>query len=277
MDWDIAVRIIDYIKSKYNKFILLQTNGILLDRDKIKYIKDKNIGLELGLDGKISTSARHRKGIGNYFNRIIDNINTARANKIKVLATMTVHPKEANSIFENYKYLIDLGVEKVEITPAAFEKWDEQGVINFKKGYIEVVRYEIKRKHLGSISIEYDKILRQPMIDLVILPSNNVVTNWALLSLPRNLGKEYSFLKIDAQKISFNYGFNFLFTKYKSLFKNKNVTYRDFSNLNVKLVYNELFKRDESSFCNYRDIGDFLKKINQKVLLINEKNSAFRK
>lgn len=278
LEWDLVIKVVDYIRAKFNKFIILQTNGILLDSDKIKFIKDKNIGLELGLDGGLSTTAKYRIGASNYFNKIINNIAIAKANKIKIFATMTVHPEESHRLFENYKYLIDSGIEKVEITPAAFEKWDKSNTDNFKDGYQKVIQYSINQGNMKSISVEYDRPLKQPVFDLIILPTNNIVTNWALLSLPDKLKAKYTFLNIKNKKIHFNAGFKTLFIKYIDAFNsNNNITYRDLSNINARLVYNEFFKKNESFFNNYSDIGCFLKNINQKVMLINEKNSTFGK
>jgi len=274
LEWSLTQRLIAYLKSNFNNHIMLQTNATLLDSKKIKSLKNNNVSLELGLDGVLSTMSRQRINIDSYWGRIIKNINAAKDKGMRLYATMTVHPRQARKIWKNYAYLINLGIEKVEITPAAFEEWHSSEVSYFKKGYREVVRYSLANKRLNSISVEYDKPLHNMTIDLIPLPDNNVMTNWALLSLPRSLKAEYAILKINRGKICLNNNFLSLYQKYRSLFNDDNITYRDYSNLNAGLAYKALFRHNfKAFFDNYIELGLFLKNINQKVLSIGHRKA----
>jgi len=270
LEWDLTCKIIDYLKSKFNNYILVQTNGTLLDKPKIKFLKEANIGLELGIDGTLATMLKYRKGIHKYFNRIVDNIENARTNNLRLYSTMTVHPEKASEIFKNYRYLIDIGIEKVEITPAAFERWNQQSVNIFQEEYKRTIKFAIINNKLGTISTEYDRPLKNMFVDLIPLPDNNVMTNWALLALPKTIRNRFSFLQINKRDIRFNKAFlNKYLRAYLWLFnENKGVTYRDYSNLNASWVYERLFgRRQKYMFKYYEDIGNFFKKINQEILL----------
>jgi MoaA/NifB/PqqE/SkfB family radical SAM enzyme len=272
IEWGLTCKIIDYLRSRSNKYILVQTNGLLLDKQKIKVIKNANIGIELGLDGKLPSMSKYRMGIRRYFNKLLDNIAVARSNNLKLYATMTVHPAQAQQILMNYQYLINIGIDKVEITPAAFERWNKKDSSTFNKEYREVVKFAVSNKKLSTISTEYDKPLEKMTIDLVPLPDNNVMTNWALLSLPRNLKMKFALCHINDNNISFNNSFLKLFLKkYQEFYsRNSTLTYRDYSDLNVAWVYKELYGDNESKrFKNYVMIGNILKNINQKIPRIN--------
>lgn len=272
IEWNLTCKIIDYLRSRSNKYILVQTNGLLLDQRKIKIIKNADIGIELGLDGKLSSMFKYRIGIRRHFNKLLDNIAVAKSNNLKLYATMTVHPAQADRIFNNYQYLIDIGIDKVEITPAAFESWDKKDSATFENEYKEVVKFAVTNQKLSTISTEYDMPLKKMTIDLMPLPDNNVMTNWALLSLPRGLKKKLALCYIDNNKVSINNNFLKLFLKKcrESYNINRALTYRDYSNFNVGWVYKELYGNNErEKFRNYILIGNVLKNINQKVLRIN--------
>ena len=53
LQWQLTTQTINYIRKKYaNIPINIQTNGLILNKNKISFIKDKGVNLEIGIDGK---------------------------------------------------------------------------------------------------------------------------------------------------------------------------------------------------------------------------------
>ncbi len=275
LEWDLTRELYGNLKCKFNKPVLIQTNGTLLDKTKIKFLKDENIVLEFGLDGVLATNRRHRIGISVYYKRIVCILQSLKKMNLKLFSTMTVKPLETINMFSNYKYLINnLGFAKIEITPAAFEKWRGRDVDVFKEEYKKVINYAVNHNCLGSISVEYDKLMKYPAIDIISLPDGSIMTNWALLRIPKAKRAKFSLARVNKNSITINRRFlEGNIKKYIELFGRGNATYRDYSNFHVNLVNREIFKENPEEWSdNYIEVGNFLKRINQEVLSVNEIN-----
>jgi len=271
MDWKNTSKLITFLRSFKDKYILLQTNGTLLNKAKIAFLKDHRVGLELGIDGDLSSMKKHRIGINNYFPNLLKNIQLARLKNIDLFTTMTVLPKTANQMYKNYIFLKDIGIKKIEVTPAAFSKWTISATEAFKNNYIKIIKFASKSRCLNSLSTGYDTPLPYPMVDFIYLPDHTVLTNWALLSSPLRSIAKYTMFRTNKQRITLNKRFDpSLLYDYISFFQNnKTPTYRDFSNLNARRIFIELYKKSSWQYWqNYEQLGDFLKKTNQNVIIL---------
>ncbi len=244
------------------KYILLQTNATLLDASMIHFLKNYNISLEIGLDGK-NIANKHRKGIYPHLDRIKNNILLSRKLGINVHATMTVCPDNADKIFENFIFLLGLKIKKIEITPAAFTKWGENETALFKDNYRRVLKFACDNKLTNFIGIEYDRPIRANCTDLVVLPDGIVLPNWALLSLTKKLKSEYALFRLNDDSIHLK---NSRLLQ-DLLADNRFSTYRRLSTSYAKLAWQHLKMRDWSnSFSNYSDICTFIEKAHQGLL-----------
>ena len=269
LEWNLTCQIINYLRERYKNYILIQTNGVLLDKEKLKFLSNKNVGLEIGLDGTFSTVLKSRGCSEQFFERIVETIGLAKHYKLNVYSTMTVLPEITKKLFDNFNFLVSLGFKKIEITPAAFEKWGDKDVQIFINEYKKIVQRLISNKQLHLISTGYDKPLGKMAVDLICLPNNTIMTNWALLSAPPKKIAQYSMFWIDNGRVLLNKDFLYnYFKKYLNLFSNeKNITYRDFSNLNALWIYHDLFGYKNNTYVdNYLTLGAFQKKICQRFL-----------
>lgn len=266
IEWGLLKRIINLIKSEFPKNgLLVQTNGILIDKKKIEFFRRMGISLEFGIDGGYKTTSKHRKGTEGFYNTIINNMLKSRMAGIKTTSTLTVHPQEACQVLDNFKEIFRLNIP-TEITPAAFEKWQNKNVRDFKHGYLESIQYSVKNRKRSMLKYGYDIPIKSKIIDLIPIADGNVMTNWSFLSLPREKMKEYSIMNISHGILSENHkSMEFLFRIYQKAYKKKNFTYRDYSNVNAKIVSNEL--GNNMNFQNYLELGRFLKRVNQRFLL----------
>ena len=100
--------IYDFCKKQSSKFIYsLQTNGTLLDQQKIDFFKTNNTSIGLSFDGLNNELTRsHSK-------KIIDNIKLLQENDIFPGAIMVVNQFNVNDLIDNYNYFkaLNLGMK----------------------------------------------------------------------------------------------------------------------------------------------------------------------
>ena len=254
IEWDLVKDIMHYVKQKFpNNYRLIQTNGILVTPEKFSFLKKYDINLEFGFDGLLPSN-RHRRGINTKIQqRIHQNITECVNAGIPVSCTMVVHPEESKDIIENMAYLVNIGLEKIEVTPAAFENWKDDHFKEFKKNYIRLCKSY--RQHMVG---DYDAPT-PTYIDMVINAFGYILPNWCWLSLPDK--KKFSYGKITNSQIEINQ--NALGMINPGRFQG--LTYRERSTILSQYVYNEL--RIPQQFENYRKLNEFLKEINQRFIL----------
>jgi len=269
LEFNLIKETVKLIKEKYPRpYILIQTNGILLDDNKLAYIKDNNINLEFGIDGQMITTLNHRllTTQGNY-QRTITIIKKSIKENIGVSCTMTVHPHEAIKMIENFEYLLSLGIKKIEITPAVFEKWDQKSKEDYLNKYETIVHIMKNRRQEKILSTVYDRPLQSPQLDVILTGTGMILPSWASLSFPRQVKEKYAYYvdgKIKTKVLS-----KYLIMHNK-FYKKKNSTYRELSTLHAGLVDIELRYKSKktSGFQQYVDINHAIKGINQQQLLV---------
>ena len=264
LEWGLTKRIIRKLRPQTQRRILLQTNGVLLKTDILSFLSDFNCSLEIGLDGGKTFSGIQRNGIVRYYNRIVKNIALAKKTGIPVTITMTVLPDRISGMFDNFLKILALGPQSIEITPGAFLPWTHDAATCFADEYKRIIIYTLKHKLHSVLSNEYDSKLATPFVDLIVLPDDSILSNWALLSLPRSKKKSMRMLYIDRDTVKINGPFKKRYSpRYRELFKEQ-VTYRDYSNLNCHWVYHELFpKNAEVYYRNYVMAGKSLEYFNR--------------
>ena len=155
--------------------------------------------------------------------------------------------------FENFKYLVSLGLDSIEVHPAFMADWDYSKGKAFLQQYKKVIDYD--RNNKGRlISKEYSKPLKKS-IDLVIQPDGDILPNWTYLTFSPALRKEFFILHLSEKDIKvFKSNLVNYLKKLDEFFK-KGRSYRDFSNFNASLILGK--KDDEKTnerFKVYEDI-----------------------
>lgn len=148
---DILVPVIEYSKEKkYNIVFGLTTNGVLLDEEKLKYMKENNVGLLFSIDGDCETQDINRpfhggKGSSSCVNSKIEMVlkyypqMTFRA----TISNLTVH-----NTFHNMKYAIEKGYKYLFTVPNVFANWTEE-------------KQQILKEEMRKFSDYYIELFRQ--------------------------------------------------------------------------------------------------------------------
>ncbi|GEM_PF-623781 len=268
MEWDTVSKIISYVKSKFSKCpIILQTNGILLNKGMAACLRANDVCVEHGIDGRFAANFRHRKGVSEKrFDDILKSIELVLQMGVSVNPTMAIHPDETEDMCENFKFLSSLGLYSMDVHPTLLEKWEKRHIHIFEKEYLKIIALDMKQG--GRLICKDYNIPKGFRLDLVVMPDGNILPNWVYLTQPPEIKQKYFFLKIgetavkaDKKKLSF------LLKLYDEFYKRPGVTYRDFSNFNVELLLKDApDKTAERYFENYKRICDITRKIDQKVI-----------
>lgn len=183
LSWDRLQELVRRIEISFpGRTIGVQTNGLLLSKERIRFINKHRISLEIGIDGDINVTTRRRKQMESAgYKRLVSNIRQCVAEGISVGCNMTVHPDDAAGLIANCLALISLGVSSIDVTPAAFMRWSSRAIDVFKDQYTELMELrEVKKKVLME---EDTRFMAQPFLDLSFHPPGYVLCGDAYLCL----------------------------------------------------------------------------------------------
>lgn len=153
MNWHVVQQTIDYVhkqEKKHGKKIKmsLTTNGLLLDKEKVKYLTDNHISLILSLDGRKEMHDRMRPGVhgeGTY-DEIVKNLQYCVANRkgeeYYVRGTFTSYNMDFTTDVID---MIDKGFPAVSMEPVVGE---------------DTADYSIKEEDLPRVKAEYDRLAK---------------------------------------------------------------------------------------------------------------------
>lgn len=153
MNWHVVQQTIDYVhkqEKKHGKRIKmsLTTNGLLLDKEKVKYLTDNHISLILSLDGRKEMHDRMRPGVhgeGTY-DEIVKNLQYCVANRkgeeYYVRGTFT-------------RYNMDFTTDVIDMIDKGFPAVSMEPVVGE-----DTADYSIKEEDLPRVKAEYDRLAK---------------------------------------------------------------------------------------------------------------------
>ena len=153
---------IEYIKKLKckTKFAFgMTTNGVLLDDNFIKFMKDNNfLSIGYSIDGKKETQNSNRLTINNQ-----GTFDSVEKNAIKLLkvfkntvAMVVVTKNNIKQLTENVDYLISLGFKTINLQFDFFANWEDKDLITIEENYNKLADLYIK------------KILNEENIDIIM-------------------------------------------------------------------------------------------------------------
>ena len=119
----IIIPLIDYIETTYdiNEFDFgITTNGTLLNKERIDFLKKYNIFPLLSIDGNAETQNYNRpykNGIGNSFDAVIKNIPYLLKNFPDVCFRSTVYKDTVKNLYDNFLFAESLGFKNYACIP----------------------------------------------------------------------------------------------------------------------------------------------------------------
>ena len=123
---------INKINSNYKEIrdqfkLEMTTNGVFLDDNVIKVVKEENINLSLSIDGEEHTQKRNRRSVygDDTFSTISKNLQKLIEQQVMFNVRMTVTCNNVEDMYNNVCYFLERGVNRIYIAYNYFDNWDE--------------------------------------------------------------------------------------------------------------------------------------------------------
>lgn len=105
---------------------LITSNGILLRGNALEMLLEHNVGLMLSLDGQFESQKDMRVAHANNeraFGVVVENIRSLVAQNIPFFVNMCVSPQNVDNMFDNARFLADLGIPRIQIAYELGADW----------------------------------------------------------------------------------------------------------------------------------------------------------
>jgi hypothetical protein len=121
---------------------IISSNGWSLDADKLAWLADHPVELELSLDGPADIQARFRRsyerGANSYDNSVAHRAEAIKGSGLVHQVIMVVHPDVVDRMPESFWHIVGLGFERVQINFALGMVWTEQQKQSFATGLFAI-------------------------------------------------------------------------------------------------------------------------------------------
>jgi len=123
---------------------VLKTNGTILNRDIINFMRTHCIRVVVSIDGILPVHDKHRRTLGGEGTHdvVSRNLLALLQNQISCVASVTVHPDSSKMVLESVRYLHGLGVDQIDIGPAyGTVIWTDTYNLNLVQSLVDVANY----------------------------------------------------------------------------------------------------------------------------------------
>lgn len=159
------------INKAYNYSIT--TNGTLLSKKVISFIKENNINLQISLDGKQNDHDYNRKyvnGTGT-FKTVMKKLNKIKAEALlnKLIISLVFTPKNVSTLSDNVLYILNQGFFNITLSLCADYTWESDDIKELKK----------QAHIIGDIFISYYEMGNPITLSLISNYIENTLLNFA--------------------------------------------------------------------------------------------------
>jgi len=143
LEWELVKRAISRTSERAAALgkrvrIVLSSNGWSLDAEKLAWLKQHPVKLELSLDGRPELQNRFRrallKGGDSYQMGIAPRVEDIVAAGVPYDVIMVVHPDNADRVAESFQHIAELGFERIQINHALGYRWTKEQMTTFAAG-----------------------------------------------------------------------------------------------------------------------------------------------
>ncbi|MDD5067862.1 MAG: radical SAM protein [bacterium] len=104
---------------------MITTNGLLLDKKKISYLKKHDAVIMFSLDGDKRTNQAHRlfRGKQDIYDRLLKNVRLLSRSGLPYFINMVVTPLNVGQLFRNLLFFKETGLRKIQICHQVTDPW----------------------------------------------------------------------------------------------------------------------------------------------------------
>lgn len=204
--WDLVKKGVAYIEKKHKGCrprikIGIATNGILLDKEKLEFLKKKQFYVVFSADGLPATQNINRppfrKDSASYcYNKVEHALDALVACGIDFFVNMVVGPEDVLRLKENINFFIDKGVKKIRIAYMIGVFWNKSIVAE----YFRIVENSFWKGKISRPSVAIQHCENEPILvnsTLTVAHDEQIMIGTAL-----PLGKRFPYLR---QAINYGY------------------------------------------------------------------------
>ena len=149
----------------------MTTNGVLMDREKLLFLRDHNIPYLLSIDGDRESNNLNRRfsdGTGS-FDKLMDLMPTMKELQPWLGARMTVDPRIVDKLAHNFKFLIQKRFNQVLMSPVEGVEWSKGQMDEYTRQMVKAIEifkeykkkgYKIRMNLLDKIEQDYSNRMK---------------------------------------------------------------------------------------------------------------------
>lgn len=145
LKWDdFIVPVVKYAKAIGEKInFSITTNGILIDKDKLDFMKENNISILLSMDGDKPTQDYNRpyKNGRGTFELLSKQLPLILDYFPNLMVRGTIYPDTCKYLFQNVKYFMDHKVRNIYFIPDEFSIWTEEQQASLQEEIRKIMLY----------------------------------------------------------------------------------------------------------------------------------------
>lgn len=147
----------------------MTTNGLLLNDERLKWMKDHDVGILFSIDGAKETQDYNRpyRNMEGSFDDLEENIDLISKYYQNVTFRSTAIPHTCEHIFENIMFAVDHGYQSFFVVPNVFEEWSDvkwntlaMEMRKFSDYYIQCYRDGKKPINFSTLETAFSNIKR---------------------------------------------------------------------------------------------------------------------
>ena len=177
---NIIVKGVEYANKKYPDLFeySVTTNGILLDKEKVDFLKANNFSLIVSIDGDKETQDFNRpcKDGSSSFDKLIKNIPYILENFPDLTFRSTISREKCNKVFENYLFAEKLGYKNYFCVPDHLDlNWTKEEMDTLGKEIRKIFAYRTEQYQKGITPMYFSKIVNT--FDEILIHDSAVIDN----------------------------------------------------------------------------------------------------
>ena len=152
-------------REKNKKIVfILTTNGIILTKEKIDFLKGHNFIVEYSIDGEVISQLKARKAKDGkeYYPKMLKNLQFLQKTDIRYYSISVVMPDTVDFMLDNFKYIVGLGFKSLQINYSLGVFWDKTSEKTFFKQTGDIIKYI---KQIGGVEfINFTSTRKEPVV-----------------------------------------------------------------------------------------------------------------
>ena len=151
-------------KAKKNLLFVLTTNGILLEKDTLAFLKKHNFLIEFSIDGEIESQLKTRMAYDgkNYYAKVINNLKHLFSSNLSHYSISVVMPGNVCNMYDNFVHLSELGFKRIQMNYSLGIFWPKKSVHELMSQTNKIMNYLKKRKDVEFINLTETR--REPVV-----------------------------------------------------------------------------------------------------------------